>query len=122
MSNQIFLARWPTGRASGYIGYSHSLKRALVGAGQISLLESTFEVLPVIVFNTGSLKNGMVEARSSSEKMVGTLFLPVEAIFDSEEDAAADINSAVQGSIKCKERAIEKLKLEIQVLESNKIR
>lgn len=121
MSDRQFLTRWPTGRGAGYISYSHSLRRALASVGSLALLDHPFDVVAVNVFNTSSLHDGDVEAWSTSGTLVGPLFLPVSAIFESEAEAAAHTNSVLQDVIDAKARAVEHLQREMQILDAHKI-
>jgi hypothetical protein len=75
----------------------------------------------VKVANTTCLRDGYVEACSTSGSLVGPLLLPVSAIFDSEPEAVAHINSVLQDTIDAKARAVEKLQREIHVLEARKL-
>jgi hypothetical protein len=122
MINSQFLSRWPTGCGVGYIGYSRSLKAALTAVGPLNRLAHTFEVHAVRVSNTGALRDGSAEVMSTSSSRFGPLFLPVSAIFDSESEAAADINAALQWDIETKLKAIETLQRDIQKLEASKIK
>lgn len=121
MIHRQFLSRWPTGRGAGCIGYSHSLRMALVSVGSLALLDHPFEVVAVNVFNTSSLRDGDVEAWLTSCSLVGPLFLPVSAIFESEAEAAAHINSVLQNAIDAKARAVENLLNEMKILEARKL-
>jgi len=94
---------------------------ALVSVGSLALLDHPFEVVAVNVFNTSSLRDGDVEAWLTSCSLVGPLFLPVSAIFESEAEAAAHINSVLQNAIDAKARAVENLLNEMKILEARKL-
>jgi hypothetical protein len=49
------------------------------------------------------------------------MFLHVSHVFDTEAEAEADINAALQSAINSKVNAIDALKREIEILEANKI-
>lgn len=121
MRNEQFLARWPTGRGEGFIGYSKSRKVAIAATGPLCFPTHQFEVIAVKVANTGSLGNGGTEAWSTSGGLIGPLFLPVSAIFDTEEEAAADINRNLQWAIDSKQREIEALQQEIDAINARKV-
>lgn len=89
MSNRQFLSRWPTGRGTGYIGYSHTLRKALASVGPLVLLDHQFEAVAVKVSNTTCMRDGDVEACSTSGSPVGPMLLPMTAIFYSEHEAVA---------------------------------
>lgn len=120
MINKQFLDRWPTGRGTGYIGYSHSLRRAFASVGPLVLLDHQFEAVAVKVSNTTCLRDGDVEACSTSGSPTGPLLLPMSSIFYSEHEALTHINSVLQDSIDAKASAVEKLQREMQMLESRK--
>ena len=121
MRNDQFLYRWPTGRGTGYIAYSRSLGRVTSSIGPLVLKGHKFEVVAVKVSNTTSLRDGSAEAWSTSGSLIGPLFLRVSDVFDSETEAAADINASLQSSIDSKAKAIDVLKREMEILEVNKI-
>lgn len=121
MRNEQFLSRWPTGRGEGYIGYSKSLKMAIAATGPLCFPKHQFEVISVKVANTGSLGNGGTEAWSRSGDLIGPLFLPVSAIFDTEAEAAADINNTLQWAIETKQGQIEALQHEIDAISIRKV-
>lgn len=121
MRNHQFLARWPSGRGTGFIGLSRSLKMALHSTGPLALAAHKFEAVPVTVANTTSLRDGSLEAWSTSGSLIGPMFLHVSQVFDTEAEVEADINASIQCVINSKLNAIDALKREIEILEANKI-
>jgi hypothetical protein len=121
MTNQLFLSRWPSGSGTGYIGFSHKLRKCIRTVGPSLLLAHHFEVVPVKVSNTGSLTNGSVEAWTVGDKVAGPFFLSERSVFDTEAEAAADINHILQRCIEYNLHAIAKLQDEIRRLESGKV-
>jgi hypothetical protein len=121
MSNELFLARWPSGLGTGYIGFSHKLRKCIRTVGPKFLLAHHFVVVPVKVSNTGSLTNGSVEAWTTGDTVAGPFFLSERSVFDTEEEAAVDINRILQHGIEYNLHAIAKLQEEIRFLESGKV-
>jgi len=120
MPNQQFLSRWPTGRGTGYIAYSWSMRKALASIGPLCYTEHLFEPLAVQVANT-SLDNGMAEVWSRSGPIAGPMFLHESVVFDSEAEVVSSINETLQASINSKLKQIQAIEFEIELINARKI-